>query len=90
MPPLNRGKSHRQRRSTAGTSQRAATTPRVRKGTMSLARIRTWVFCLPDRCANHYTTSSTPREQLNCRELTQVSALPLFALLLMKCRTRFN
>ena len=48
--------------------------PRIQKGTMSLTRIRTWVFCLPDRCANHYTTSSTPREQLKCGELTQVSA----------------
>ena len=48
--------------------------PRARKWTMSLARIRTWVFCLPDRCANHYTTSSTPREQLKCGELTQFSA----------------
>ena len=57
---------------------------------MSLARIWTWAFCLPDRCAIHYTTSSTPSEQLNCRELTQISALPLFAPLLMKCRTRFN
>ena len=88
MPPLNRGKSHRQRRSTMGTSQRAATTPRVRKGTMSHAGDWTKVLYLPDRYANHYTTCSTPREQHKCREPTQVSTLPLFAPLLLKCTTR--